>query len=73
MSATDYTDQELLMAAASISALHEAADFFAHDMAEAWGGDQPWLTSGTKCGRVVADVLKELASAIERGATEARS
>lgn len=46
-------------------ALREAARRFVGDMADAWGGDSQWLTTGTRVAEVVACVLREWAADLE--------
>lgn len=46
-------------------ALRTAARCFVDDMADAWGGDSQWLTTGTRVAEVVACVLREWAADME--------
>lgn len=46
---------------AHTEALHCAAVEFTEVYAEVWGGDEMWLTSGTRVGRLVAGILREMA------------
>lgn len=47
------------------TALREAADAFEHDYAATWGGPAAWLTTGDAVGRLVAEILRELAEEVE--------
>lgn len=50
---------------ARAEALREAADAFEHDYAATWGGPAAWLTTGDSVGRLVAEILRELAEEVE--------
>lgn len=46
-------------------ALRDAALFFEQEMAQSWGGDAQWLTTGRHVAGVVADVLREEAADLD--------
>lgn len=46
-------------------ALRDAARFFEREMAQSWGGDAQWLTTGRRVAGVVADVLREEAADLD--------
>lgn len=52
-------------AQAPARALRDAALFFEREMAQTWGGDAQWLTTGTRVAGVVADVLREEAADLD--------
>lgn len=52
-------------AQAPARALRDAALFFEREMAQTWGGDARWLTTGTRVAEIVADVLREEAADLD--------
>lgn len=55
-----------LVRVAQVEALRAAARRFLEDMADAWGGDSQWLTTGNRVAEVVACVLREMAVEIDQ-------
>ena len=60
----------VLIRLAQAEALRTAARRFVEDMAEAWGGDSQWLTTGARVAEVSACVLREMAADLEAGEDE---
>lgn len=63
--AENIANDAALVRLSQAEALRSAARHFIDDMADAWGGDSQWLTTGTRVAEVVACVLREMAADME--------
>lgn len=52
-------------ATAPAEELRRMATYIENDMAETWGGSQPWLTNGNRVADLVAELLMDRANEIE--------